>query len=683
MKKTIFAVLCFFCLFTVFSQDEFASCRKIESVQQRIKELHYAPVELNADQRKEVIALYFNILDDGNYFLTTEELARVRQTAFEHGLCDAYKLSLEIYTHALDRYDSITADFFSKTVVLKKGELFVYNPAEDDHLRADNKSFAKQLQLNLKYDYLGAIYAKLEADSTLAKKITPELDKAVREKLAQKEKNYIQRKLRDKTALEKKLLEDFLNAVALRFDPHSGYFSLEQKADLEEELSGERMVFGIQYEENENFELVITGIMPGSAAWNSNEIQEGDVLVDVTDYKGKKHELSDKGAEFLSGILGNPAGNEATFTVRHKNGGISAVKLIRTKVENTENSFTGYLLSDDKHKIGYIALPSFYTDYEDDAQLGCANDVAKEILLLKKDSIQGLVLDLRNNGGGSLKEAIELSGLFIDEGPMSVYQRKDEKPSLLKDMNRGTVYNGPLIVMVNNRSASASEFFAGCMQDYKRALVVGDTTYGKGTAQGVYPLSYELNNEDFVKVTGAKFYHVSGRSNQEKGIAPDVLLEDIYSRLHYYLESEEKYHLENDSTAKKVLYKPYTGFQYDRQSEAGKKRMAESPELAELKRQAEILGKRMQDDISIPLDFDGFGAYSKSARIFWDEIYAKEKAEHPDMKVNNHSLTQKFMGFSEYEKKFHEDLKKELQSDVILHETFLIFKDLLTFEQNK
>lgn len=683
MKKTLFTLLCSSCCFFAFLQDEYAACRKIEAVQQSIKSLHFQPIDLDAVQRSEIIPLYFNLLDDGNYFLTKDDELEVQQLASEKGLCDAYKLSVQLYEQALKRYDSITAAFYQKAVALQKGEHFVYNSANNDHLRPDKKSYAKQLELNLKYDFLNAVYNKLELDSTLAKKLTPALDAEIRQKLAQKEKNYIQRKLQNRSDLEKTLLEDLLNAMALRFDPHSGYFSLSQKQDFEEELSSERLVFGIQFGENEDFEIVITGITPGSAAWNSNEMSEGDILLEITDHKGVKHELAKKGTDFLSTILGQANGNEATFKVKHKNGGISSVTLIRTKIENTDNSFTGYLLSNEKHKIGYIALPSFYTDFEGDVQLGCANDVAKEILLLKKDSIQGLILDLRNNGGGSLKEAIELSGLFIDEGPMSIYQRKDEKPSLLKDMNRGTVYNGPLIVMVNNRSASASEFFAGCMQDYKRAMIVGDSTYGKGTAQSVYPVSANPENEDFVKVTNGKFYHVSSRSNQETGVIPDVLLEDLYSELSYYLESHEKYHLKNDSTAKKTVYKTYTGFHYDRLSDTEKTRLNASGELKELKKQAALLGKRIQADIKIPLDFDAFYAYSMANKSFWDEIYAREKSDHADMFVNNHSLTQKFIGFSEQEKKFHEGLKKDLQSDIILHETFLIFKDLLTFEQNK
>lgn len=683
MKKTVFTLLCFLSFFPGFSQDQYAACRKIEAVQQSIKSLHFQPVDLDASQRKEIVSLYFNLLDDGNYFLTKEDELQVQQLASEKGLCEAYSTSVLLYEQALKRYDSLAAAFYQQAIVLQKGEHLVYNSADNDHLRADKKSYLKQLELNLKYDFLNAVYSKLESDSTLPKKLTPALDAEIRQKLAQKEKKYIQRKSGDRPALEKRMLEDLLNAVALRFDPHSSYFSLSQKQGFEEELSSERLVFGIQFGENEDFEIMITGITPGSAAWNSNAMTEGDILLEITDQKGVKHELANKGTDFLATILGQANGNEATFKVKHKNGGISSVKLIRTKIENTDNSFTGYLLSDEKNKIGYIALPSFYTDFEGDVQLGCANDVAKEILLLKKDSIQGLILDLRNNGGGSLKEAIELSGLFIDEGPMSIYQRKDEKPSLLKDMNRGTVYNGPLIVMVNNRSASASEFFAGCMQDYRRAMIVGDSTYGKGTAQSVYPVSANPENEDFVKVTNGKFYHVSSRSNQESGVVPDILLEDLYSELSYYLESNEKYHLKNDSTAKKTVYKTYTGFRYDQLSDAEKTRVKTSHELKELKNQAKLLGSRVQGDVKIPLDFDAFNTWSKANKTFWDEVYAREKSEHADMLVKNHSLTQKFMGFSEQEKKFHEGLKKDLQRDIILHETFLIFKDLLTFGQNK
>lgn len=681
MKQITVCVL--FCTFMkiTFGQNEYKSCQKIEAVQVAIKSLHFQAVEINEKERKEIISLYLNLVDDDNYFFTQEDEQKLQKIASEKGLCDAFESSLIVYKKSLERYDSLTSNFYKKTIVLKKGENLTTNSSNNNHLRPSEKEFNKQLELSFKLDYLNSVSSKFSSDSTLEKKITSKLDEEIRNKLAQSEKKFISRKLSNSQEIESDLMNDFLNAIALRFDPHSGYFSTATKEAYEEELSSERLVYGIQFIENESFDIEVTALTPGSSAWNSNEILEGDILLELTDYKGVKHELNNKGMSYLSNILTNPEGKEASFKVKHKNGSISQVKLVKTKVENTDNSFTGYVLKDEINKFGYIALPSFYTDFEGDAQLGCANDVAKEILLLKKDSIQGLILDLRNNGGGSLKEAIELSGLFIDEGPMSIYQPKTEKPYLLKDMNRGTVYNGPLIVLVNSMSASASEFFAGCMQDYQRALIVGDRTYGKGTAQSIYPVSQNANNQDFVKVTNGKFYHVSSRSNQEQGIIPDISLEDVYSEIDYYLESNELYHLKNDSTSKKTIFKALAIKNKNTLIEKSKNRTSVSPTFTQIKKNAKSLAKRVQEDQKIPLDLESFLVYRAENEKFWDEVYKDELDNANTFEVKNHAFANKLLNLNESEQKFNQKIKEGIQKDILLHETFLILKDFFSLAQ--
>lgn len=681
MIKLKFFFLLFILSQTANAQDEYKYCKTIESVQSAIANLHYEPIDLKENERKEIVSLYFNLIDDENFYLTQEDLSELQNTAAQKGLCESFQQSLVKFKKGITRYDSIATEFYKKPIVLVKGESLLTNSSKNDHLRANQKNYSKHIELSLKHDYLIAIYDKIQSDSTLEKKITAILDNDIRKKLAQNEHKFASRKLENNTQLEKQLLSDFLNALALRFDPHSGYFSVDAKADYEEELSSERLVYGIQFIENENFDIEVTGITPGSSAWNSNLIEKGDILLEIIDHKGTKHELNNKGMAYLSQVLGQVDTKEASFNFKHKNGGISLVKLVKTKIENTDNSFTGYILEDKQQKLAYIALPSFYTDFEGDVQLGCANDVAKEILLLKKDSIQGLILDLRNNGGGSLKEAIELSGLFIDEGPMSIYQRKNEKPSLLKDMNRGTVYNGPLIILVNSMSASASEFFAGCMQDYKRAIIVGDNTYGKGTAQAIYPVSYLPENQDFVKVTGAKFYHVSSRSNQEIGIKPDILLEDIYSNLDYYLEANELYHLKNDSTSKKIVYNAKSLKHLEELNTNSKTRTSKSLAYLELKDKAKLLAQHVQEDRKIPLDFDTYLTYSEKNKAFWDEVYSTKNNGEAVFTIKNHSFANRLLGLNAEEQKFNEKIKENIKKDILLNESFLIFKDLLAFPQ--
>lgn len=680
-RKILITIIAAQSVYFSIAQDEYKNCQKIESVQNAIKNLHFQPVEINETERKEIMSLYLNLIDDDNYFFTLNDQQAFQKIASEKGLCDAFKYSIITYKKSLERYDSLTSNFYKKAIVLKKGENLISNSSNNNHLRPVEKDYIKQLELSFKLDYLNALNAKFGADSTLEKKITSKLDEDIRFKLAQSEKKFITRKLSNSQDFETDLMNDFLNAIALRFDPHSGYFSTASKEAYEEELSSERLVYGIQFVENEAFDIEVTALTPGSSAWNSNEILEGDILLELIDYKDVKHELNNKGMTYLSQILTNPEGKEAIFKVKHKNGGISQVKLVKTKVENTDNSFTGYVLKDEKNKFGYIALPSFYTDFEGDVQLGCANDVAKEIILLKKDSIQGLILDLRNNGGGSLKEAIELSGLFIDEGPMSIYQPKTEKPYLLKDMNRGTVYNGPLIVLVNSMSASASEFFAGCMQDYQRALIVGDRTYGKGTAQSIFPVSQDLNNEDFVKVTSGKFYHVSSRSNQELGIIPDIYLEDVYSEIDYYLESNELYHLKNDSTSKKTIFKALAIKNKNVLVQNSKNRTSTSLAFEQIKKNAKSLAKRVQEDQKIPLDLESFLVYRSENEKFWDEVYKNELLEKKTFEVGNHAFANKLLTLDESEQKFNQKIKDGIQKDILLHESFFILKDFWSLAQ--
>lgn len=538
--------------FSLVAQDNYVHCRKIEQVQRKMKEVHIEPISIEANERKEICQNYVDKLDESNLFFSREDVIKIQCIAENEGLCEAFLQSVNMYEKSLKEYDSISVFFFKSPITLKKGNQYRFNRFHSGHLRPNQQVKKSFIEKELCYVYLTNLAEYMEKDSLSLKQVTSEIEKKIREKTSKQNKQYVNKKLKSKELLYTLTLEVFLNALTEQFDPHSAYFSLQQKNEFEKQLSAENEMFGFQFEEDDDFKLKISAIVPGSSAWKSAKIKVGDEIVSIRIPKKEWINPDENTIEELYTLLANHKIIEVR--IQHENGNVEEVLLIKTKVENKENTFQSYILKG-THDIGYIALPSFYTDFESENQLGCANDVAKEIILLKKDSIKGLILDLRNNGGGSLKEAIELCGLFIDEGAMAIYQGKSEKPYLLKDMNRGTVYNGPLIVLVNSMSASASEFFAGCMQDYNRALIVGDTTYGKGTAQSVFPINEEQENTDFVKATNGRFYFVSSRSNQAIGVIPDVLLEDLYAQIDVYKESKQAHALVNDSTAKKTLYK--------------------------------------------------------------------------------------------------------------------------------
>lgn len=669
------------------AQSGYNYCDKTDKVIAAIRQYHYDPITFTSEVKQQMVANYVQQIDPRIRYFSTDDIRDLQQKASSDGLCAAFTQSVPLYLKRVREYDSLLKAYLAKPVKFIKGETIVANASTTKHLRSDRASMIGFREKVLRYKLLGLFEDKVDQDSLSIKSekdFSVLLEKELREKLLHREKIIVNRLIGDPVKTENRLFESFLNTIAMRFDPHTNYFSGEDKNEFDESLSREQKSFGLALDENDNFEIQVAGLQPGSSAFNSNQIFEDDIIESITDTKGVVHELTGQGMEFVTKIVRDPLNNQLTFNIRQKNNTLNAVTLVKTKIENVENAFRGYLLSDEKSKIGYIALPSFYTDNESDNQLGCANDVAKEILLLKKDGIQGLVLDLRNNGGGSLKEAIEISGLFIDEGPMCIFKSKNEKPYLMKDMNRGTVYDGPLIVLVNSLSASASEFVSGCLQDYGRALVVGDQTYGKGSAQSIYPvdslgfLTGESKN-GYVKVTNGKFYHVSRRSNQEKGVMPEVIVPDLYSSMKTYREEFTPYHLPFDSVAKKVLYNKLTHPFTSSIIEASRKRIKENNRLQQMVSLSDSLNKIYSQDQIIPLQPIEFLAYSKKLAKAVEKAEKALDNKQEGFKVNNHSFANELLKYDVVEQTFNKEIMEDMLFDDGIAESFLILRDLINF----
>lgn len=676
--------------FPAISQTELDRCKEIDLVLATLNQNHFQPVEISDEVKKEMILLYIQEMDANNRFINQDQILKLQSIAVSEGLCSAFTQSENYFYDGVKLYDSLIRAFTMSPVKFKKAEIYKDNYASSKHLRASKEAFNASLIQMFKYDYLFLAFDQSVTDSipfVSDKQLTAEMDKKWREELLKTEEMYIQRILDDKKETSEILFEQFLNAVTMRFDPHSNYFSVEEMEDFEEGLSRETTSFGLQLVENDNYEIEVTLIIPGSSAWFSGEFNEGDIVESVTTKNGKVIDFNLKGMDHVFKILKNQENNELTFSIRRKSGERESIHLSKTEVENIDNAFRGYIMEKDSLKLGYISLPSFYTDFESDAMLGCANDVAKEIILLKKEGIKGLVLDLRFNGGGSIKEAVELCGLFISEGPVCVLEVK-EKKYLLKDMNRGIVYDGPLVILVNGSSASASEVVAGCLQDYGRALIVGDLTYGKGTAQSVYDVEDTLStvastSNGQVKVTDGKFYHISQRSNQSIGIVPDIVVKDIFGSVDFFKEKYMPFHLANDSTLKKVVYKPYISAMTQGNIEKSQQRINQSNYFSTLKFYADTLKSFIEEDQYIPLEFIPFMHYKQKRKDFMIRFYEAAEKENAEIMVSNHAFVEKILSLNPLEKKMNDDTIEGIKSDAIIQESLLIFKEIFTFETNK
>ena len=272
----------------------------------------------------------------------------------------------------------------------------------------------------------------------------------------------VQTKLNRPEETERWVREAFLKAVAFAYDPHTTYFSQTEGQAFENLLSKQSRQYGLQIIPNAQNEMEITTVVPGSSAWNSNRLNEGDVILSVRTTQGTQDFTCISWSEALRFLSDDPS-SEATFRVRKPNGRRIEVVLSKELIEAEDNAIQSFTLQRN-HKVGYIYLPSFYTNAELTAYPhGCANDLAKELIRLKREGISGLILDLRNNGGGSLSEAIQLAGGFVDYGAVALADARQQEAIPLKDMNRGTVYDGPMVVLIDRLSASASELLAATL----------------------------------------------------------------------------------------------------------------------------------------------------------------------------------------------------------------------------
>ncbi|HEY4334631.1 MAG TPA: S41 family peptidase, partial [Puia sp.] len=366
------------------------------------------------------------------------------------------------------------------------------------------------------------------------------LEPKLRKRASVSMKRMIRRLMQSPTGIGNMIGIIYCQALAMCYDPHTNYFSPDEKADFETAIGNKPLSYGLTVVEDEEGHAQVGRLLPGGPAFQSGMLSEGDKIVAVR-WEGKESiDVSDATAGELYRILSTEGADRLTLGVRKADGTTREVTLQKGRVvgtqEEEDDKVRGFLLKGATTTVGYISLPAFYEDWENNKGVnGCANDVAKEIIKLKKENIGGLILDLRYNGGGSMDEAVQLSGLFIDAGPVGQVISRDAKVYTLKDITRGTVWAGPLLVLVNGSSASASEMVAGTLQDYNRALIVGSPTYGKATAQVVLPMDTTVDLEHFnpqaqassyLKVTVSKLYRVNGSTAQVSGVKPDVVLPD-------------------------------------------------------------------------------------------------------------------------------------------------------------
>lgn len=334
----------------------------------------------------------------------------------------------------------------------------------------------------------------------------------------------------------------YINAISESFDPHTYYFAPQFKDRFDAEMSGKYEGIGARLQKKMD-KISITELISGGSAWRQNKLQVGDVILKVRQ-EDEDEAVSIVGMRLDDAVklIKGPKGTNVILTLKRVDGTIEDLSIPRDEIELEETYAKSSIVKKSNYKFGVINLPKFYIDFDDINSRNSTTDVKREIERLKDEGMDGLVLDLRNNGGGSLKTAVEIGGLFIKEGPIVQVRSTGKDRQVLKDRDPSVSWDGPLVILVNEFSASASEILAAAMQDYKRAIVIGSKqTYGKGTVQNVIDLNRMIRNNTngdmgAFKFTTQKYYRINGGSTQLEGVKSDVVVPDRYS----YIDLGEK-----------------------------------------------------------------------------------------------------------------------------------------------
>ena len=395
------------------------------------------------------------------------------------------------------------------------------------------KNSATKKNFNSVADSINKVPFKVKPDSTLER----EARDAVRKQMARYFTTKINRENKEEN------FSTFINAITGTMDPHTTYFAPVDMRSFNEGMSGSFFGIGAQLKDDDG-KIKIASLISGGPAWKQGDLKVDDEIIKIAQANADPVDVTGYDVpDAVKLIRGATKGSEVRLTVKRTDGSIKVITLLRGKVDLEDTFAKSAIINGDK-KIGYIYLPEFYLNFNDASGHKCSEDVANEIKKLKAENVDGIIMDLRNNGGGSLPEVVKMAGLFIQEGPICQVQSRGEKPYTWKDNDNTVLYDGPLTVMVNEFSASASEIFAAAIQDYKRGIVIGSTsTYGKGTVQRTIPLNPERENELFgnenkddlgsIKLTLQKFYRVNGGSTQLKGVTPDIVLPDRFESLKF------------------------------------------------------------------------------------------------------------------------------------------------------
>ncbi|MEE4166527.1 MAG: carboxy terminal-processing peptidase [Desulfocapsaceae bacterium] len=518
----------------------------------QLPSLHYSDKEVDDELALATFDLYLKQLDFQKRFLLASDVEQLRSFApviddnLARGTILLPATGYDILNERIRQVEAIVTELQKETMEPDGEETLETDPENLDYV-ADLEELKQRWRLIIRAQIINR-YLDLEEEYLEdGKKIDKQkLWDEAGSKVAKRFTDFFNR-------LNQETLQDhydrFFNAVARAFDPHTSYMAPSRKEDFDIQMRGSLEGIGALLREEDGY-IKVVRIIPGSASARQGRLEAEDIILAVGEKNEEPVEVTDMRLRDAVRLIRGAKGTEVQLTVRKSNGIKDIIPIIRDVVQIEEAFVKHTILEAGGKKFGYIFIPSFYRDFEKSRTAAggrnSTDDTKAAILALKEQGIEGIVLDLRNNGGGSLVDAVDIAGLFIESGPIVQVKNSYGLKRILDDDDPAQVYGGPLVVLVNQFSASASEIVAAALQDYRRAVIVGGKhTHGKGTVQTIVdlneniPLLHLKRYDDLgaLKATIQKFYRINGGSTQYRGVEPDIVLPSLFS----HLESGEQY----------------------------------------------------------------------------------------------------------------------------------------------
>lgn len=670
MKKLLLLVA----LFPIigFAQSEKNPCETLSKINAVIQEQHYKPKPIDDSLSVYVFNTFLKHLDENNSLFIEPEISILKKHLLK---LDDYILSKNCtflddfyttYNQAIDRYEN--------TIATIKKESFPYSSTED--IRFSKKPFPyakddKEFTSLYKKRILFNVLKEIAETSKNKDSLTANFD-AIAAKAKIKTFENFDCKTTEYRLSKKAFYSKFFMVFCSYFDPHTEYFSESEKSSFLSSVSADNLTFGLYLSENDKDEITVAEIIPGSSAYFTQKIEEGDILIKIKS-KNEEFNILCSSMDKVSEIINSTDYKNADFTLRKKSGEIYTINLEKKVMKDYDVNVYSYIIENNNKKIGYVRIPSFYATFEN-GKTNVSDDVAREIYKIQKDNIEGLIIDLENNGGGALEEAVKITGQFIDIGPVAIMNDRNGNKQIIKDTNRGTIYAGPLVVLINGFSASASEFFANAMQDYNRAIIVGNQSHGKASIQRIMPLSDTKNPDEFIKLTIEKFYRITGKSNQTIGITPDVIIPSLFDK-QMPREKNNPTALKNDEINAVNKYSMLTN-DYAQAIALSKKRVAENSNITAIANLEEKINALYDTDFApIPLQFDKVFDEIRRVNSIWKDIKNNSTTEYP-LNVERNSTDIDYQQFDDYLKTNNKEKIKAIKCNIHIVEAVNIINDL-------